>query len=56
MVKKKPYIKPGILRVKLDSSVSLMLLGPPMNPMPRGDASKGSDNPFASPFGDSPFK
>ena len=57
MTKRKRYIKPAVVRVKLDPAISLMLLSPPSNPtmMPMADGTKGSDNPFASPFGDSPF-
>ena len=57
MAVKKPYIKPAVVRVKLDSAISLILRSPPLNPpmKPRGDGSKGTDNPFASPFGDKPF-
>ncbi len=55
MAQKKQYIKPAVIRIKLDTSVTLMLISPPKNPMPRGDATKGNDNPFASPFSDKPF-
>ncbi len=57
MTKKRSYKKPVVTRVKLDPSISLMLQSPPVNPMmmPIGDGGKGDDNPFASPFGDSPF-
>ncbi len=55
MTKRKRYIKPAVVRVKLDPAISLMLLSPPPDPEPMADGTKGSDNPFASPFGDSPF-
>lgn len=56
---KKEYIKPEINLVKLDNSISLVMMTytVPVDPPPRGGGSKGSDqpNPFASPFGDKPF-
>jgi hypothetical protein len=53
---KKQYIKPEIIRVKLDNSISLVMMTTPINPPPRG-GSKGnnSSDPFASPFGNKPF-
>jgi hypothetical protein len=55
VVIKKQYIKPEIIKVDLDYSISLVMMTvTPENPPPRGDGSKGSD-PFASPFGDKPF-
>ena len=56
MIPKKQYIKPEILRVALDNSISLvMMTDTPPNPDPRGGSKKGNDAPFASPFGDKPF-
>lgn len=58
MVLKKPYSKPSISLIRLDNSITLMMLS---NPDPRGGGgSKGGSNdnnnkPFASPFGDKPF-
>ena len=52
---KKQYIKPEIMRISLDNSISLvMMTDVPPNPDPRG-GSKGGDTPFQSPFGDKPF-
>jgi hypothetical protein len=53
---KRLYIKPEIVRVDLDNVISLQMQSQPHDPPPdRGDASKGSDTPFQSPFGDKPF-
>ena len=55
MTPKKQYIRPEIIYINLDNSISLvMMTTTPPNPPPRGSGSKGSD-PFASPFGDKPF-
>ena len=59
MAKRKPYIKPIITKIELDSSFTLMQgsppanpgMRPPMNPMGGG----GTDTPFSSPFDDKPF-
>ena len=52
---KKQYIKPEIMRISLDNSISLvMMTTPPPNPDPRGSKG-GSSDPFQSPFGDKPF-
>jgi len=52
----KTYIKPEIIRISLDNSISLVMMTDiPVNPPPRGSGSKGADTPFASPFGDKPF-
>lgn len=56
LMKKKQYTKPIVLKLDIDNSISLvMMTSPPINPMPRGDSSKGADTPFTSPFGDKPF-
>lgn len=55
MASKKQYIKPEIVCIILDNTISLvMMTTTPPNPPPRGGGSKGSD-PFQSPFGDKPF-
>jgi len=55
VVIKKQYIKPEIVKIDLDYSISLIMMTVmPPNPPPRGGGSKG-DDPFASPFGDKPF-
>ena len=55
MPDKKRYIRPEIVRVDLDRSITLMMKSAPMPPMPRGDGSKGTDTPFSSPFENKPF-
>jgi hypothetical protein len=55
MTIKKLYIKPEIIKVDLDFSISLVMMTVmPPNPPPRGGG-KGNDTPFQSPFGDKPF-
>ena len=52
---RKQYIKPEIVKVDLDNSISLVMMTiMPPNPPPRGGSSPSSD-PFSSPFGDKPF-
>lgn len=56
MKHKKPYKKPTVKTVILDSSISLVMMTTiPPSPPPRGSGSKGTDSPFQSPFGDKPF-
>jgi hypothetical protein len=56
MIPKKRYIKPEINCIKLDNSISLvMMTTPPIDPPPHGGAKKSNDTPFQSPFGDKPF-
>jgi hypothetical protein len=53
---RKSYIKPDVKRVVLDNSISLVMMTPnPPNPPPRTGGSKGTEEPFKSPFGDKPF-
>ena len=52
---KRTYKKPVILRIKIDRSISLIMMTGPINPDPRGGGKKGADEPFKSPFGDKPF-
>jgi hypothetical protein len=53
---KKLYVKPEIIEVNLDKSITLMMVS---NPGPRGGGSTSpaqkTDQPFQSPFGDKPF-
>jgi len=53
---KRRYIKPEIFLIKLDNSITLMMVS---NPGPRGGGNKGgssgTNKPFASPFGDKPL-
>jgi hypothetical protein len=55
--KKRRYIKPTLIRIELDNSISLvMMTAAPPNPPPRrrlGDTKP--EDPFASPFSDKPF-
>lgn len=60
MPSKRQYIKPEVVKIALDRSVSLMMKSHPKPPPPRGRGkgidSKGYDEPaFKSPFGDKPF-
>jgi hypothetical protein len=55
---KKSYIKPQIIRVELDNTISLQMVSQPHDPPPdgpTGGGKKGADSPFQSPFGDKPF-
>jgi hypothetical protein len=52
---KKKYHKPEVVRIVLDSSISFVMMSPPINPDPRSGNKKGNDTPFQSPFGDKPF-
>jgi hypothetical protein len=52
---KKPYSKPEVSRINLDTSISLVMMTIPPNPDPRVGGKKGNDTPFQSPFGDKPF-
>jgi len=58
-MKKKLYIKPEIEKIFLDNTISLQMLStdPPVPPdkRPPTGQSPGAE-PFASPFGDKPFK
>jgi len=53
---KKQYVKPQLVRVNLDKSITLMMVS---NPGPRGGGntspSQKTDQPFQSPFGEKPF-
>jgi len=56
--KRRLYVRPAIIRIELDNSISLvMMTAAPPNPPPRrgqhGDSEP--DSPFASPFSDKPF-
>jgi len=51
---KKPYTKPIVKKTDLDYSISLQMQSSPLDPPERGDT-KGTDEPFSSPFGDKPF-
>jgi len=55
-MKKRPYIKPEVVRVAIDNLFTLQAssMVPPMDPGMRA-STKGSDTPFSSPFDDKPF-
>ena len=55
IISKKAYNKPEVTQVALDSSITLIMMKTPGNPVPRGDSNKGKNEPFQSPFGDKPF-
>jgi hypothetical protein len=57
MTLKKQYIKPEVVRIELDNSISLVMMTttPGNPPGPRGGGSKSTNEPFQSPFGDKPF-
>jgi len=61
MTSKRKYIKPEVIIIALDSSITLMMKSHPKPPKPRGPGNKGIDKPgydepaFKSPFGDKPF-
>lgn len=52
---KKIYTSPDITKVLLDNTISLQMQSAPGNPDPRAGGSKGTSEPFESPFGDKPF-
>ena len=53
---KKQYIKPLVIKTDLDYTISLVMQSDisPLDPPGRTD-SKGTEEPFSSPFGDKPF-
>ena len=55
---KKHYIKPEIEKIELDNIISLMMASSPENPIRKSAENKSNSQsePFASPFGDKPFK
>jgi hypothetical protein len=56
MALRKKYIKPQINLIILDNSITLMMVSnPPPLETGKKSGSKGSDDPFKSPFGDKPF-
>jgi hypothetical protein len=53
---KKSYIKPEVICINLDNTISLVMMTTPPNPPPRGGGKGGnSPEPFQSPFGNKPF-
>jgi hypothetical protein len=58
MTSKKLYKKPELSRIKLDNTISLVMMSGPIDPPPPpGVGKKGNNNndPFKSPFGEKPF-
>lgn len=56
MALKKRYLRPEIIKLSIDNSISLvMMTHVPPNPHPRGSGNKGTDTPFSNPFDDKPF-
>ena len=54
---KRRYVRPAVIRIELDYSISLVMMTsapPPPPPRRRLGGSKPED-PFASPFSDKPF-
>ncbi len=55
-MKRKHYIKPLVVKLEIDNSISLVMMTvPPNDPNPRPVGSKGTDTPFSSPFDKTPF-
>jgi len=56
-VKKRRYVRPEVIRIELDNSISLvMMTAAPPHPPPRGRSGTSQpDSPFSSPFSDKPF-
>jgi hypothetical protein len=53
---KRRYVRPAVIRIELDYSISLVMMtaAPPPPPRRRLGDSKPED-PFSSPFSDKPF-
>ena len=56
-MKKRQYIRPEVNEVVIDNTISVQMYSPPPPPDPddRTGGKKGTNTPFASPFGDKPF-
>jgi hypothetical protein len=54
---KRKYVRPEIIRIELDYSISLVMMttAPPNPPPRRRTGDSAPDSPFASPFSDKPF-
>jgi hypothetical protein len=60
MASKRQYIKPEVIKISLDKTISLMMKSHPKPPPPRGrgkgiDKKRHDEPAFKSPFGDKPF-
>jgi hypothetical protein len=55
--KKRRYVRPAVIRIELDNSISLVMMtaAPPHPPGRRRSSDSQPDSPFASPFSDKPF-
>jgi len=57
--KKRRYVRPEVIRIELDNSISLVMMttAPPHPPgrRRRGTGDSQPDSPFSSPFSDKPF-
>jgi len=53
---KRKYVRPALIRIRLDNSISLvMMTTAPPNPPPRRRMGTKPEDPFSSPFSDKPF-
>jgi hypothetical protein len=54
---KRRYVRPAVIRIELDYSISLVMMtsAPPPPPPRRGIGDSKPNDPFASPFSDKPF-
>ncbi len=55
--KKRRYVRPAVIRIELDNSISLVMMtsAPPNPPPRRRDSKSDPSSPFSSPFSDKPF-
>ena len=55
--KKRRYVRPAVIRIKLDNSISLVMMtsAPPNPPPRRRHGGSEPSSPFSSPFSDKPF-
>jgi hypothetical protein len=54
---KRRYVRPAVIRIELDYSISLVMMtsAPPPPPPRRRLGDSKPDDPFSSPFSDKPF-
>jgi len=54
--KKRRYVRPAVIRIELDNSISLvMMTSAPPHPPRRNSSKSDPSSPFSSPFSDKPF-
>jgi hypothetical protein len=54
--KKRKYVRPAVIRIELDNSISLvMMTAAPPHPPRRRQGDSEPSSPFSSPFSDKPF-